>query len=194
MTNFNVYTPATAPEKSKNILKNWQEKLGFAPNVFGVMAESPALLKGYTDLWSAYEGGIFSPPERVIINMVISSMNDCSYCVAAHSTLSEKAGVSKDMLEALRSERPLKDARMEALRIFVMSVMKKMGRADERDLSAFYKVGYTKAHVLEVILGLSLNTMGNYVNHIASPELDKAFEPHRVVESGKKSGGKAHVA
>ena len=58
MTNFNVYTPATAPEKSKTLLKFWQEKLGFSPNVLGIMAESPALLKGYSDLWSAYDSGI----------------------------------------------------------------------------------------------------------------------------------------
>jgi hypothetical protein len=97
------------------------------------------------------------------------------------------------VLSALREEKPLKDAKLEALRVFVIAMMKKMGRADERDLSAFYKAGYTKAHVMEVILGLSLNTIGNYVNHIASPELDKAFEPHRV-ESGKKSGSKSHAA
>jgi alkylhydroperoxidase family enzyme len=193
MTNFNVYTPSTAPEKSKSILRQWQEKLGFAPNVLGVMAESPALVKGYSDLWAAFESGLYSPVERVVINMVICSMNGSSYCVASQSLWAEKGGIPKDVLTALREEKPLKDARLEALRVFVIAMMKKMGRTDERDLSAFYKVGYTKAHVLEVILGLSLNTIGNYVNHVASPELDKAFVPHRV-ESGKKSGGKSSHA
>jgi len=194
MTSFNVYTPATAPEKSKGILKFWQEKLGFSPNVVGVMAESPALLKGYSDLLNAFEGGIFSPVERVVINFSIAHMNSSSYCLAAHTAWAEKAGVPRDVLSALREEKPLRDAKLEALRHFVVSLMKKVGRADERELNAFYKAGYTKAHVLEVVLGLSLNTIGNYINHIAAPELDKAFEPHRI-ESGKKSGGKAaHVA
>lgn len=193
MTNFNVHTPSTAPEKSKGILKFWQEKLGFSPNVFGVMAESPALLKGYSDLWSAYDSGIFSPVERIIINMTIDGLNGCEYCVAAHTTLGEKAGAPKDVLTALREERPLKDVKLEALRHFVISVMKKMGRADERDLNAFYKAGYTKAHVLEVVLGISVVTIGNYVNHIASPELDKAFEPHRI-DLGKRHSGKSHAA
>jgi alkylhydroperoxidase family enzyme len=151
-------------------------------------------MKGYTELWSAFEGGLYSPVERVVINMMICHMNGSSYCVASHSLWAEKGGIPKDVLHSLREEKPIKDAKLEALRIFVIAMMKKMGRTDERDLSAFYKAGYTKAHVLEVILGLSLNTIGNYVNHVASPELDKAFEPHRVIHADKKSGGKTHAA
>jgi uncharacterized peroxidase-related enzyme len=194
MTNFNVHTHASAPEKSKGLLKTWQEKLGFLPNVFGVMAESPALLKGYSELWGAYDSGSFSPAERCIINMTIDSLNGCGYCVAAHTTIGEKAGVPKDVLTALREEKPLKDAKWEALRLFVISVMKKMGRADGRDLEAFYKAGYTKAHVLEVVLGISVVTIGNYVNHIAAPELDKAFAPNRIELGGKKHSGKSSHA
>ena len=194
MTNFTVHTAASAPEKSKGLLKMWQEKLGFLPNVFGVMAESPALLKGYSELWSAYDSGSFSPVERTVINMTIDCLNSCGYCAAAHTTIGEKAGVPKEVLAALRDEKPLKDVKLEALRRFVGSVMKKMGRADDRDIEVFYKAGYTKAHVCEVILGISLVTMGNYVNHIASPELDKAFEPNRIDLGKKHSGGKSSHA
>jgi hypothetical protein len=70
--------------------------------------------------------------------------------------------------------------------------MKKMGRADERDLDAFYKAGYSKAQVLEVILLLSLDTITNYVNHIAAPALDKPFEVNRVED--RKPLGKASNA
>ncbi len=193
MTTFTVHTPKTAPEKSREILKNWQDKLGFSPNVLGVMAESPALLRGYSDIFAATERDNFSPIEREVIHMTISSMNNSPYCIAAHTTWAEKAGVPRDVLEQLRREQPLKDAKLEALRSFVRSVMKKMGRADEKDLSVFYKAGYTRAHVLDVILSLSLNTIGNYVNHIAAPPLDKEFEKNRV-ESNRKPDGRASNA
>lgn len=195
MTNFTVYTPANAPAKSKSFFARWQERLGFTPNVVGVMAESPALLEGYANLGVAFEGGLFSPVERSIINMVPSLLNGSAYCVAAHTALGEKAGVPREILTALREEKPLKDPRLEALRIFVIAAMKKMGRVDARDLDAFYKVGFTKAHVLEVILGLSINLIGNYVNHIAAPVLDKALEPHRIDLSGRPLlAGKSQAA
>lgn len=182
MDKFTIHTPETAPEKSKSILKAVREKFGFIPNVVGEMAESPALLKGYSELSAATTQGTFSPTELQIIQISASSLNNCSYCIAAHSTLGEKGGVPRDVLEALRKEQPLKDKKHEALRIFTISVMKKMGWADERDLADFYKAGYTKAHVLEVVLSLSLKIMTNYVNHIAKTPLDKTFEAHRVEE------------
>lgn len=45
MTSFKIYTPETAPEKSRDILKEVQSKVGFIPNVLGEMAKSPALLR-----------------------------------------------------------------------------------------------------------------------------------------------------
>jgi AhpD family alkylhydroperoxidase len=198
MTNFNVYTPSNAPEKSKGLLKGWLEKLGFVPNVIGVMAESPALLKGYGELSGAFDGGILSPVERMVVKLSISSLNDCGYCVAAHSTVALKAGMPKDVLESLRAEKPIKDGKLEALRLFTVSLAKKLGHVDKHDLELFYKAGYTKAYVLEVVLGWSVANLGNYVNHIAQPELDKGFEGQRFVGGGKhggeKVGGKSHVA
>ena len=180
MSAFTIHNQKSAPEKSREILAGIENKMGLVPNVLGEIAESPALLKGYSELWAATSWGSFSPAEQQIVQMTVSSMNNCSYCIAAHTTLAEKDGVPREILEALRKEKPLKDPKLEALRIFTRSLMKKMGRADENDLKAFYKAGYTKAHVFEVILGVSLKTITNYVNHIAETPLDKAFEPNRV--------------
>jgi len=192
MDTFTIYTPENAPEKSRAILKALREKVGFIPNILGEMAESPALLRGYSELSAIAAQGIFSPTELQIVQMSASSMNNCSYCVAAHTTIAEKGGVPRDILESLRRDQPLKDSKLEALRIFTVSVMKKMGWADERDLADFYKAGYTKAHVMEVVLGLSLKLMTNYVNHIAKTPLDKAFEPNKI--EGKKPGARSSCA
>ncbi len=194
MTNFNAYAPDNAPAQSRELLGHWQEKMGFVPNAVGIMAESPALLKGYAELRDAYANGLFSPTERAIIHMTVSSLNGSEYCIAMKSAWCEKSGVSKDIVNALRDERPLKEPKLEALRLFVMAVMKKMGRTDARDLDAFYKAGYSKAHVMEVILGVSLGTIGNLVNHIAQPELDKAFQPHRIDLGKRKDARSSHAA
>ena len=54
-------------------------------------------------------------------------------------------------------------------------MMKKMGRADQRDLDAFYKAGYSKAHVMEVVPGVSLGTIGNFVNlHLIGVKSNRA--------------------
>lgn len=182
MTNFTVYTPENAPEKSRPILKDLQGKLGFVPNVLGAMAESPATLKSWVDIKTSLESGLLSLTERKIVHMTASFLNNSGYCMAAGTTLSEKEGVPREILEALREDRPLKDAKLEALRIFTKSVLKRMGRPDDADIAAVRKAGYTNAQILEVILGISHGILGNYVNHLVRVSLDKQFEGNRFEE------------
>ena len=176
---FKIYTPENAPEKSRAILKDLNGKLGFVPNVVGVLAESPAALKGWVDLKADFEGGTLSNIERKIVHMTTSYLNDCSYCMAAGTTIGEKEGIAKDILNDLREDRKLKDAKLEQLRQFTKAVMRRLGRPEQTDIDAFLKAGYTNAHVLEVVLGVTLGIMGNYVNHIAQAPLDKAFEANK---------------
>lgn len=184
MTSFKIYTPETAPEKSRDILKATYTKLGFVPNILGEMAESPALLKGYSDLSEASKLGLFTPVENQVVQMTASWMHGCDYCVAAHSTFAQKGNVPADVIKALREDAPLKDQKLEALRQFTKITLKKMGQVDDRDIDAFIKAGYTQAHVYEVVLGLALKFITNYVNHIVKTPLDTAFEGQRV-EPGK---------
>lgn len=192
-SSFKIHTVESAPEKSREILKKYQDKLGFLPNVFGEMAESPALLKGYWELSEAAKTGLFTPVEREIVQLSVSWLNDCGYCIAAHTMLGEKAGVPRETLDAIRNDRPLKDAKHEALRLFTRAVMRRMGRPEENDIRAFVKAGYTNAHVMEVVLAIATKMISNYVNLIARTPLDQQFEPHRF-EEGKRPAAEKHQA
>ena len=189
MTTFKIYTPDTAPEKSREILKAIKGKLGFVPNVVGELAESPAALKGWVDLKTARETGVFSPVEQRIVSMTASYFNNSSYCIAAGTTFGEKEGVPPDLLNDLRGDKTLKDPKFEQLRQFTKVVLRKTGRPDRLDIDAFLKAGYTSAHIFEVIMGISVTVMGSYINHIAETPLDKAFEPNKVElwKSGSRS-------
>src|SRR5476649_1237650 len=174
MTTFKIHTEENAPEKSRPILKELLGKIGFLPNVVGVLAESPAALKAWVDMKTDLDAGLLSATDRKVVHLSASYLNNCGYCMAAGTTIAEKEGVSRDILEALRNDKPLKDAKLEQLRQFTKAVMRRMGRPDKTDIDAFRKAGYTNAHVLEVVLGISHSVLGNYINHIAETPLDKA--------------------
>lgn len=182
MTKFDVFTPENAPEKSRPLLKGVQEKLGFVPNVVGAMAESPATLKSWLDLKTNIEGGLLNLTERKIVHMTTSYLHNSGYCMAAGSTLAEKEGVDREIIDHLREEKPLKDQKLEQLRLFARAVLTRMGRPDDADIEAIRKAGYTNAQILEVILIISHGIMGNYVNHIVGVQLDKEFEARRFEE------------
>jgi alkylhydroperoxidase family enzyme len=49
------------------------------------------------------------------------------------------------------------------------------GWVEETDIERFIAAGFTRAQVLEVILGVAMKTISNYSNHIAETPLDEAF-------------------
>lgn len=194
MTSFEIYTVETAPEKSREILGKIQSKYGFIPNVFGEMAESPALLKSYWEASEVQSWGNLSPSEIFIIEMTSCTLNNAPYCIAELVTLGEKHGIARETIEQLRHEQPLKNQKLEALRQFTSVVMKKLGRAEKRDLDAFFDAGYKNVHVMEVIQHLSRQFMKNYVSLIVSTPLDQTFEQNKVEDKKGSDKRTSHAA
>ena len=179
MRKFVPHTAETAPEASREGLAGAKRKFGFVPNMIGVLAESPATLDGLQALHGAFEQSSFNPKERELLLLAVSTVNGCTYCVPAHSAAAKAAGQSDDVIEAFREGKPIADARLAALHAFATAVVEKRGRVSEAEVDAFIDAGFTKAQVLEVVLGASLMTLTNYTNHIANVPLDAAFEPFR---------------
>jgi len=84
--------------------------------------------------------------------------------------------VDPTLNEALRNEAPLNDAKLEALRTFVLIVVRNRGHVTQADLDTFYAAGYGEQQVLEVILGVAQKVLSNYTNHIAQTPVDPVFE------------------
>lgn len=66
-----------------------QEKAGFIPNVFIVLAHRPDEFRAffaYHDALMEKDGGL-SKAEREMIVVATSAANDCQYCVVAHGAL-----------------------------------------------------------------------------------------------------------
>ncbi len=175
MTNFTIHTHDTAPEGSRETLQGVQQAYGFLPNLMATFAESPATVEAYAVLSGIFEKSGFTPTEQQIVLMTNNRLNNCTYCMAAHTTISKMQNVPEDVIKALRTGAPLADPRLEALRTFAAKVNQNRGFVDEADLEAFLAVGYTKANILEVIVGTGLKVLSNYTNHIANTPVDNAF-------------------
>lgn len=175
MSKFKVHTKETAQSKSAELLGNAEKAFGFIPNLLGVFAESPATLKAYLTIGQIFDESSFSPAERQVVILASSRYNECHYCVAAHSTAAEMQKVPADVIESIRNDQPIADEKLEALRLFTTAVVVNRGWVADDDINAFLEAGYSKAQILEVILGISFKTMSNYTNHIADTPLDDAF-------------------
>jgi uncharacterized peroxidase-related enzyme len=172
---FKVHTKETAPEGSRATLKAIAKKYGFLPNLFGVLAESPTAVQAYSAINKTLEQSALTPVEQQVVTLTVSAINDCAYCMGAHSAVAQMVRMPEDVLAALRDQRPLSDGKLNALRVLVLSVLRHRGWVPEADLEHVVAAGYTQRHILDVLTIVALKTLSNYVNHIAHTPLDPQF-------------------
>ena len=99
MTNFTTHIIESAPKASKPILKAAEKKIGFVPNLMATMAESPVMVESYLKLMGLFDKTDLSETERQIILMTNNRLNGCTYCMAAHTAVSQMTGVDDDVIE-----------------------------------------------------------------------------------------------
>ncbi|MGD1702622.1 carboxymuconolactone decarboxylase family protein [Dapis sp. BLCC M229] len=175
MSEFTVHTEESAPAASKPIISKVKATFGMLPNLMATLAESPAAIEGYSTLMGIYEKSDFTPTEKQVVLMTNNRLNGCTYCMAAHSAVSKSQGVPTDVVTALRSGSSLDDAKLEALRSFTEKVFETRGNVSESDVDAFLSAGYTKANILEVVLGTALKVLSNYSNKFTQAPVDAPF-------------------
>jgi uncharacterized peroxidase-related enzyme len=175
-TLFAPLTIATAPEASKPVLENIQKSFGFIPNLMAIFANNPTVLQGYLALDGAYEKGSFTPRERQLILLAASVENHCNYCAAAHSTVAKGAlHTPAEVVAAIRNNAPVPDAKLNALVILVKELVRERGYAKVETIQKFIAAGYTKEQVMELLLGIAMKTISNYLDHISPAPVDQAF-------------------
>ncbi|MGB2685048.1 MAG: carboxymuconolactone decarboxylase family protein [Olleya sp.] len=176
MTTLKIHNIETAPEGSKALLENSQKAYGMIPGLHGVLAASPELLKAYQELHQLFTETSFNNDELTVVWQTINVEHACHYCVPAHTGIAKMMKVDDAIIDALRNETPLADAKLEALRTLTLSITRNRGNVSQADLEAFYAAGYGEQQVLEIILGLSQKVISNYTNHIANTPVDEAFQ------------------
>ena len=170
-----IQTPATigaAPAAARPLLETVKKQLGVVPNLFRVVANSPAALEGYLGLSSALNKGALPAPTRERIALAIADFNGCSYCLSAHTYLGKNLAKLDDAeLIANRngaSNDPIADAAVR----FAVKVARKRGHVGEDDVNAVKAAGYDDAQVIEIVLHVALNTWTNYINEVAKTDID----------------------
>ena len=189
MNIFDVHTVDSAQADAAEMLGGVAKAYGFIPNLYGVFAESPSALKAYMAIGKIFDETSFSATERQLIILAASRYNECDYCMAAHTVVAGMQKVPTDVVEAIREDRPINDSRLEALRTFTTSVVEKRGWLANEDVAAFLAAGFTRAQILEVILGISFKTLSNYTNHIADTPVDAAFQAGAWTPVEKRRAG-----
>ncbi|ONI89355.1 alkylhydroperoxidase [Actinosynnema sp. ALI-1.44] len=176
---FVSHTAETAPAGAKPMLEGTTKKFGYIPAPVAKMAESPELLGTFLKNIAAFDQTSLTQMEREVIIMTMATHVQCHYCVAMHSTMLAGAETPAKVIDDLRDDKPLEDARLEAIRQFTKAVIAANGGVGDEDVAAFLAAGYTRQNALEVVLGIGTYTMSTFANRLTRVPLDAPFEKYR---------------
>lgn len=147
----------------KEILDQIHGAFGTVPAMFATVANSPAALASMWASFGAFGGGKLGPQLSEQIAVAVANRNSCEYCLAAHTALGRKAGLSADDLNAAQVGQS-QDARTAALLTFAVRLVDERGQTTQADIQALRDTGWSDEEIVETIGQVALNLFTNYVN------------------------------
>lgn len=170
-----IPTPATiaaAPTASQPMLEAVNKQLGLVPNLFRLVATSPAALEGYLGMSGALGKGLLPAATRERIALAVAEVNGCAYCLSAHTYLGKNLAKLDDAEIAANRAGASNDPKADAAVRFAVKVTEQRGHVSEHDVQAVRDAGYSDAQLVEIVQHVALNTWTNYINEVAKTEID----------------------
>lgn len=175
-------TRAEVSENNQQIFDNLQANLGFVPNLYATYAYSDTALGDYLAFQN--RSSSLKAKEREVINLVVSQVNDCDYCLAAHTALGKMNGFSDDQILEIRSGQASFDAKLDALAQFVRNISINRSKPDAIALQRLFDSGYSKENLIDILMVIGDKTVSNFINGATQIPVDfpaaPALEPATV--------------
>ncbi|MEG3146211.1 carboxymuconolactone decarboxylase family protein [Sphingomonas sp. RT2P30] len=160
-----------APAAAQPLLDAVEKQLGVVPNLFRLVATSPAALEGYLGLNAAL-GRTLDAKTRERIAITIAQANGCDYCLSAHTYLGLNLAKIDETEIALNRAGHSGDAKADAAIVFARQVLAARGKVSDADIAAVRLAGFTEAQVIEIVASVALNVLTNYINNVAETDID----------------------
>lgn len=168
-TTFNVPEKSEVNSTNQAIFDNLNKALGFIPNLYATIAYSDNGLERYLNYQNAKTS--FSNKEKEAINLIVSQINGCVYCQSAHTVIGKMNGFSNEQLVDIRRGES-DNAKLDALVKLAQDITENRGNASEETVETFFAQGYTKEHLVDLILQISDKIAMNYLHNLTKIPVD----------------------
>jgi len=171
MSRISPPTLESAPAASKPLLDLVHKKLGVVPNLFRVIALSPAALEGFLGLSGALSRTLdVRTRERIAI--AVAEVNGCDYCLSAHTYLAlNLTKITAEDAELAR-EGSSTDAKAAGAVRFAVQVVNTRGAVGDADIAAVKEAGFDDAQIVEIVGLVAENVFTNFLNKVAQTDID----------------------
>ncbi|MAC46448.1 peroxidase-related enzyme [Oceanospirillum beijerinckii] len=143
------------PDDLKGRILTVQEKAGFIPNVFLMLAHRPLEARAFFDYHDALmerESDTLTPSEKEMIVVATSARNQCLYCVVAHGailriyskkpTIADQVAINHKTADISERERVMLD--------FAMYISQDVGELNSEWEEKLKAVGFTQEDIWDI--------------------------------------------
>lgn len=164
-----------------------QEKSGFVPNVFLVLAHRPDEFRAffaYHDALMEKDSGL-SKGEREMIVVATSGLNRCSYCVVAHGAIlriREKNPLLADQIATNYRKADITE-RQKAMLDFAAKLSLQAHEVDDGDLATLRQHGFSDADIWDIGAITAFFSLSNRMAHLTNMRPnDEFYQLGRVIK------------
>lgn len=175
MSTFNVPTREEVSANNQAIFDNLEKALGFVPNLYATYANSDTALENYLAFSNAKTS--LSAKEKEAVNLAVSQVNNCTYCLSAHTAIGKMNGFTDEQILELRAGHASFDTKLDALAKLAKNITENRGATDADVLENFLNAGYTKGSVIDVISLVGDKTISNYIHKTTQVAVDFPAAP-----------------
>lgn len=181
VTGMSLHTvePEIATGETAALFTATHRALGVIPNLARVMANSPAVLKGYLGVVTTLSAeGTLPADVRESIALLVAQENGSDYCLSVHAFRGTVvAGLSA--AEATSARRGKADDPWAAAVLeLAAATVRDRGTVADEQLAAARRAGLSDGQIVEVIAHVALNVFTNYLATAARIDVDWPLVRH----------------
>ena len=173
MPRLHTVTVAEATGHAAELFGAVKKAVGKVPNSYvGIGSNSPVALEAVLNLEASLKKSSLSARDIEVVKLVVSETTGCDYCLAAHTLMGKKIGLSREAILALRHAEPSGDARDDALARFVLYLLNTSGTVPAAEVAVVRQAGITDAQLVDVTMAVASIAFTNLFNRINDTTLD----------------------
>jgi AhpD family alkylhydroperoxidase len=182
ISRFHIHDELSAPEGSLPVLRGALSSAGQLPNFLGVLAGSPAALRGYARFRAELRHGSLPLATLERISLAVAEHFRSVPGVAIHTRTARQAGVGIDEV-ALAREWESRDPHEAAILRYLKAILQQRGAVPHHLHEEAIEAGWSEEQLLEAIAVLSLECFTAMVNVAGEVPVDGSFEETRVLRA-----------
>jgi uncharacterized peroxidase-related enzyme len=143
---------ADITEEVASIYEEIEKAFGRVPNIFKTYAHFPPLLRAnWEKVRAVMMEGSLSRELKEAIALVVSDVNACRYCIAAHGLALQRLGFGRNRIDALLKD--MKGAGFQPKEVKLLQLVQRSTRdansVTDNDIEELRRLGWSEGEIVE---------------------------------------------